>query len=614
MALAMVFVSCAAFYVWTAGTSVPFSLHEGLSDRYNLLATAFLHLHLSIGAAPAALTHLSNPYDPALNRLALDGSNDATNLNDDVLYHGHLYFLWGPAPALVLLVPLHLLGFEPSASITVAVYGIFGLGFAVATLRTIVRQIGEIPMWMCVLAGYALALSSVVPFILRTPSVTEDVLAGGYCFTMAGIWLATSALVDRRSSLLRLGSTSLCFGLAAGSRPALGLTALVLVPVYLALRSSRPGRGLPLSLGLPIALCFALLLAYNQARFHQPLEIGTRYQLSGLNSRTAPLGRASYMLPGAGLYALSPPRARIGFPFIGLVRPRVSPPTGLAGPEPTGGLLPMAPIAIFLAALPWIWRRRPRVLGGLVATLGILAGVGASIALLDSYEFYSPTERYEVDFLTLFVLAGLAAWLALSREPHRYRRSLYRVVGGLLAVWGCIAGLAVSFVGQGNLLAVERPGTWRALEDLTSSIPTAYATAVGHPVLTNVSFVTGGEVDNGYAIGVGSTEFVLSPVEWAWVTIASPNARTATLTARLGGRVGLLPGVQYELIMETPGRVGYAYDPPAKVGETMHMPITLHSGLNHLTLRLVAASASRPASANPEILLRGLSLAAQHGS
>jgi hypothetical protein len=607
-ALAVVFVSSAAFYVWTAGTSVALSLHGGLGDRYNLLATAFLHFRLSIGTAPAALMHLSDPYNPVLNRQALNGINDASNLNDDVLYHGQLYFLWGPAPALVLLVPLHLLGLEPSASVTVAVYGIFGLGFALAALRVVLRQVGETPMWMCVLAGYALAFSSAVPFILRTPSVTEDVLAGGYCFTMAGIWLAASALVDRRASLLRLGLMSLCFGLAAGSRPPLGLTALVLLPVYVALRRSRPRRGLLLSLGLPVGVCLALLLAYNQARFHQPLEIGTRYQLSGLDSPTAPLGRLSYVLPGAGFYGLTPPRARILFPFIGLARPRLSSPAGLALPEATGGLLPMAPVVIFLAALPWIWRRRPRLLGRLAAPLGILAGVGAGIALLASYEFYSPTERYEVDFFTLFVLAALAVWLALSRESDRYLRRLCRVGGGLLVVWGCAAGLAVSFTGQGDSLADEHPGTWGALEDGTSPISTAIAEAVGHPVLASMSYVLGTEVGESTNLGVGFTEFVLSPVDRARVTIVSPGARGAALTADIGARAGLRSGARYDVLIDGPGHVSHSYS-ISDGSEHVNMPIRLDRGLNHLTFRLVAASRTEKGSADPRILVQGLSLA-----
>ncbi len=483
LALGGIFLLTAIFYLWTAATSQPLTLHGGPTDRYNLLASAFLHLHLSIGHAPAELLHLKDPYNPEEHNLLARGPTDATSIGDDVLYHGYLYFLWGPAPALVLLVPLHLLGFEPSASVTVSVFAIAGLGFALAALRVLLRQIGDEILWMCVLAGLAVAFSSVIPFILRTPSVTEDTIAGGYCFTMAGIWLALSAIVDRRASLGRLTLMSLCFGLAALSRPALGLTALILVPVYTSLRSDRSHRELLVTLAGPVGACCLLLLAYNQARFHQPLEFGARYQLSGYDSRTAPFDHLGYVLPGAWLYLTSLPQLSSVFPFVLLTPPSVSFPGGLAAPEMTGGLLPMTPIVVFLAALPWLWRRREAPLGTLAGALIILAGVGIVIVLLPSYQFFASTERYEVEFSTLFVLGGLAGWLALSTGPRSYRRQLVRVGGGILVAWGCFTGWAISFIGYGNFLAVEHPGTWATLEKLSSPLSSAIATTGGHALL-----------------------------------------------------------------------------------------------------------------------------------
>jgi hypothetical protein len=592
--LGAVFLLAAVFYVWTAGTSVPLSLHAGAEDRYNLLASALLHLRLSVGPEPAALLHLADPYKPALNRALLGGPTDASSVNDDVLYHGRLYFVWGPAPALVLLVPLHLLGFEPSASVTVAVYSIAGLGFALATLRVLIEQVGQLPTWMCAIAGLALSLSSAVPVILRTPSVSEDVLAGGYCFTMAGVWLATAALANRSASLPRLVSMSLCFGLAANSRPALGLCALVLIPVYLWLGPSRSRRSLAIALGLPVAVCFALLLAYNQARFHQPLEVGSRYQLTGYDSRDAPLGRLGYTLPGAWLYASTPPQPMAVFPFIALKPPTAASPAGLAPPEITGGLLPMTPIVAFVVALPWIWRRRPAVLGAPAAGFMTLAGAGIAIVLVASYEFFASTERYEVDFATLFVLGGLAAWLSLSQGPANTRRLLLRLGGGLLVAWGCATGFATSFFGYGNELAAQHPKTWRTLEDIGSPLSTAIAVAAGHPLLAG-SFAS---------VNTGVTQYILNLGEQGGVTIVSPGARTATLKVK----VERPPGTHYGLGIEGPGRASASYPVP-KSGATVALPVRLERGLNRLALYPVASSPSEGAASTPVMRVSRLSLA-----
>lgn len=486
LVLGGVFLLAAIFYIWTTATSQPLTLHGGSIDRYNLLATAFLHLHLSIGHAPSELLQLGNPYNPEEHNAVIHGPTDATDLGDDVLYNKYLYFIWGPAPALVLLVPLHLLGFEPSASITVSIFAIVGLGFALATLRVLIAQTGNKTLWMCAIAGLAVAFSSVIPFILRTPSATEDTIAGGYCFTMAGIWLAISAIVNRRASLARITLMSLCFGLAALSRPALGLTSLILVPVYASLRPGRSHRELLMTLAGPVGACCLLLLAYNQARFHQPLEFGARHQLTGYDSSIAPYDHLSYVLPGARLYLASLPQLSSAFPFVLLVPPSVSSPEGLAASEMTGGLLVMTPIVIFLAVLPWLWRRREAPLGTLAGALIILAVVGIVIALLPAYQVFASTERYEVEFSTLFVLGGLAGWLAMSMGSPSRRRRLVRVGGGILVAWGCFAGWAISFVGYGNFLAVEHPDAWATLTKLTSPLSSMIATVGDHPVLTCV--------------------------------------------------------------------------------------------------------------------------------
>lgn len=604
LALGFVFVLASIFYVWTASTSVPLSLHEGSGDRYNLMASALLHFHLWIAEAPAALMELADPYNPALNAPLLHGATDATSFNDDVLYNGHLYFVWGPAPALVLLVPLQLLGIEPSASVTVSFFGVVGLGFALATLRAILRQIGQTPVWMATLAGLGLAFASVIPYVVRTPSVSEDTLAGGYCFTMAGIWLAVSALVDRRVSLPRLVLMSLSFGFAAGSRPALGLTALALVPVYLGLRASRPRRGLLLSLALPVGICFLLLLAYNQARFNRPLEVGSDYQLAGFDTRTAPLGHLGYALPGAWLYASNLPQLRILFPFIVNIAPEVASPAGLASPEGTGGVLPMTPVVIFLLALPWIRLRRPVLLGKLVLPLLILAGAGIAMMLLDSYEFFAPTERYEVDFLTLFMLGGLTGWLALSNVVRGYRRRILQFGGALLVAWSCLAGIAFSLEGSGDYLAVRHPGTWRTLEDLTSPLSTAMAAISGGPVLASVSAqnLTVAPLTSRIELGSPSTEFTLGIGEAAEVVIVSPGTRRVSLAASSE----LLPGV-IGVRIAGPTRTSHVYPLPRN-GPTGNLPVQLHAGINRLTLSPAISPSRSAATAGQVLLMRGLSI------
>jgi hypothetical protein len=619
LALGAVFVLGALFYLWTAGTSTPFTFDNGGVDRYNLLADAFLHLRLWVAHAPAALLHLSEPFNPAQNgRIVEVGVNDATSLHDDLLAGGKIYFLWGPAPALVLLVPLHLLGLEPSASVTVACFAIAGLGFALGTLRLVVRRTGGAPLWMCVLAAAAVALCSAIPFLLRTPSVTEDTLAGGFCFTMAGAWLALSAVAGGSASPRRVALASLCFGLAAGSRPPLALGAAMLVPVYLSLRSSAPSRRrLAMATAIPFGVCLALLLAYNQARFGDLLEFGSRHQLAGYDPLHTHFGSLSFVLPGAWYYGLYPPRPLALFPFIVLGPPPFSYPLSLplnyGTPEVTGGVLPSTPILAFLVVLPWIWRRRPAWLGSFAAPLLALAGAGVVILLLLAYQNASTTERYEVEFSALLLLGALAAWLALARWTQGALRRLVRLGGGLLVACGCVTGLAISFFGYGDYLAALHPGTYAALQDASSPLSALIARAAGRPVLAEV-FVKN-PVSTRYA-PVSYTSLDISAAEAFWITgeerrngltIVSPDSRTAALVMNVS------PGI------ERPGSGIKAEGPPVGVsftnhgrtfatylvpagGERLRVPVRLEPGVNRLKILPVASTFTLPNRANPTAL------------
>jgi hypothetical protein len=613
--LRAVFVVVAAFYLWVAATSKLLLLHGRSSEPYNRLADALLHFHLSIGPAPAALLHLADPYDPAQN-LPIQRRFP---IHDLALYHGHLFLTWGPAPVVVLLVPMHLLGFEPSASVVVAIFAIAGLGFALATLRVILRQLGDTSLWMCVLAALTLALCTAVSFILRRPAVYEEAISGGYCFAMAGIWLAVSALADRGAPLWRLALMSLCFGLAAGSRPPLGLLAAMLLPVYLALHGTRPRRGLLIALLVPIGGCVLLLAAYDQARFGSPLNYGSRYQLADIDSYTAPFASLSYLPAGLWSYVMSTPRALALFPFIRLLaRPSLYPVARTLSAnvaEPVGGLLPMTPIAIFLAALPWIWRRRPALLGPLAGPLLLLAGVGVGCLLFLSYRFFSATERYAVDFTTLLLLGALAAWLALSQTLQGWRRRLVRTGGGLLAIVGCLTGLAISFTGSENLLALSLPGTWATLVNLGAPLSTAIAAAAGHPVLGEVSVSSSTQSsqvrDPSLSSGVPPT-FSLGVGGQANLTIVSPGSRDATLLARVAPGPALGAGASLWAVVGELGHASNSYPLPAG-GGVVHIPLTLGPGVDHLVFSPLASAirvgARGAPSAQPLLSVSNLSLA-----
>lgn len=580
-----VFVLGAAFCVWRATYAAPLALHGGQESQYNQLADAFLHFHLWVARVPEGVLGLGNAYNPAQRPAFFDSYPDYS------LYGHFLYITWGPAPVLIFLVPLHLLGFEPSASVIGIPFAVGGLGFALATLRAIVRQVGEVALWICALAGITLACASVLPYVVRFPLVYHQAVMSGYCFAMAGAWLGVSAVVDHRASLKRLSLMSLCFGLATGSRPTLGLLALLLVPIYMSLRATRPRRGLLAALLVPFGACVLLLAAYDQARFGSPLDYGTKYQLAGINQYTAHFGKLSFLPPGLWSYLIAPPRLTALFPFISINYPQVSYPFGLPAhynplSEETGGMLAMAPIAIFVVALPFIWRRRPAWLGSLSPLLLTMACAGVACIAFLAYEIYTTSERYETDFMSLILFGALAVWLVLSSRMRGRGARLVKLGGGLLAVWSCITGMAISYQ------EIEKhPGTWRTLLNLGSPLSTAISAVAGHPVLAEVYTPEYARQPPSYSnLGTEVTGFSLTASGEADITIVSPDSRRDALLTSVAAGPALPAGVPLEIRISGPGGASHV---ERLSGEGMsRIPIDLRGGVNQLVLSLVPGVAA----------------------
>jgi hypothetical protein len=592
--LIAVFVLGAVFYFWRAAYAAPLSLYGGQSTPYNELADAFLHLHTWVVNVPAEALGPGNPYNPAQRSAFL------FRFPDYALYGHYLYITWGAAPVLVLLVPLHLFGFEPSASVIALPYVIVGFAFALASLRVIVRQIGGVRSWLCLIAGLTLLCASVMPYDVRFPLVYHEEIAGGYCFAMIGIWCGISAVANGRASLRRLACMSLCVGLATATRPTLGVTALLLVVVFASLRGSRSRQGLLVALGAPFGVCMLLLGAYNYARFHNPFQYGAIYQINGITTYEAHFGNFGFLAPGLWAYLIAPPRLTALFPFLLINYPQVSYPFSLPAhyvslSEETGGLLPMVPLALFLVALPWLWRRRPAPLGGLSPFLLAMAIGGLVCLVFLAFEFYTSTERYEADYMTLLLFGALAAWLALSVATRGRRRWLIRVGGALLALWSCVVGMGMAYQ------EIEgHPGAWRSLVGLGSPLSTLIATVAGHPVLAEVFTPNTLREPPGYSnLGTEVVGFYLTAKDQANIRIVSPESRTDALVATVSAGAALEGATQTSVRITGLGHAHHVYRLSVD-GQRVSIPVQLERGVNQFVLSLGAPAANQTGSSESE--------------
>lgn len=441
-----------AFQGWTVRTSLTeWRKTEGdEKDYYNYLSRGFLSRQLSLKADPdPALLSLSDPYDP-IKRAGIPV------LHDISFYKGRYYLYWGPAPVVMLFLPFRaLMGFDlpqvygnwlfvsvgflalislwwrfrrdyfPTSSTSVALLGIFALGFGGMTLS-----------------------------LLRRHSMWELPIASGYACAMVGLACIYSGFHSRAVKRWWV-LASIALGLAVASRPtyAFGVAPLMLVLAWWRAKITwqTEKRSLwpapvwwseMIALGLPIGLIVLGLLGYNYARFDHPLEFGLKYQMSGAVELTATHFSPRYAAYNAFLYYFAPAQWGRYFPFVQLIDTEGTPPPGYYGMEYTYGLLANEPLIWFVLLIPLaLWRRtagEKTLLSALLSGIAVFY-VGVSALLLC---FWAATQRYMSDFAPSLILLGCIGLLAFERWLQTRSRPV-----ALIGRWvGCAAaGFTVFF-------------------------------------------------------------------------------------------------------------------------------------------------------------------------
>jgi hypothetical protein len=594
--VAAVLVAAGLFYGWTAWTSsVPHS-GRAQADPYNRLTDAFLDGRLDLAPGPPpGLLALPNPYDPVAN-----AAFRTPDVNDLSLRDGRLYAYWGPTPALTLFLPYRALGAgDLPPAIAALVFALVGLAAAVALLVTLQRRfLPATAGWQLALGAVALALCSVVPYVLRRPQVYETAILSGYCFVWLALLLLARLAVAERGGLGALAGASLCAGLAFASRPTAGVAvvALAAAAVVVLRRREAAGRGrrvavLGAALG-PWALCVAALAAYNAARFGSPTEFGIRYQLGSQDFHSREFYALRYLGPGLWHYLVAAPLPRVEFPFAWL-NPTRSDPFGVPdydGLERIAGTFVVAPAVLLLALAPWALRGAAPALRRIVAAA---AAAPAVIVLFLALLFWGCLMRYEADYTSFLLTGALLTWFAATRRaaPGRGRVAV-KATGATLIVFGALVGVAISLVGEDDRYRFEHPGTWASMQRLTAPLATGAAAIAGHPILSSIdgeavaSPQRYGQLGvQGYTMEIGATPRRLGAV--------SGSRETASLRVRLVRGPAIPQAQPLAFVVRSAG--GFAAS--AQVDGRRHdIPVVLGRGRNDLHVAVVSDRPLPPAT------------------
>lgn len=421
--LGLVACLAASYYKWevqAAGTG--FVWHSSnLWGYYDMLARSLSqgHLYLPVDPDPRLLV-LAHPTDPAQRK-------GLPTLWDAVLFQNHYYLYHGIGPAIMLFYPWRLLTHSDlPENYALYVLALGGFLFSGLIFMELVRP----KPWVLAVMLTALAFCQSIPFLLNRVLVYEVAIGGGYFCVAAGLFFFI-----RRWYF----PAGLLFGLAVACRPHLAVAG-----IFAAVALAISNRHRLILFLVPFALAGVGIAIYNYARFGNPLEFGLAYHI------TVPHGNVSPNLGNVirGLYynLVCPPDFLKVFPFLNVPS---SPPHARPQDyfiEPIVGALWLAPFFPIAAGVFFIEDLRRRIW---------FVPVAAGLILLFVAMTGLTTQRYEVDFLPLFVLSSMAVLAVLVERRPAVTLALVAAV-----LFGVFVNAAMGIAGPNYDMVRNRPAEY----------------------------------------------------------------------------------------------------------------------------------------------------------
>lgn len=467
------------FYLWTASTSLPVSMDTASfgsgrieHDHYNMMSHAFKRGSLSILFQPdPGLLALPDPYDHILNRHYRQLKKHSLDFS---LYKGKYYLYFGPVPALTILIPYSIIfGYDMPRNLAAAIFCIGGTLFSILIFNLLVKQFfPDLSLGMRILSISALCLCNICPFNLRRPLVYEIAISSGFFFMAGGLFILVRSCLCDRKSLFQIAAGSLFLGLAAGSRPNLVLSVVILFFLWGSLVDYRKGIAeimkrdnviKALCIFTPFLACIAAICLYNYLRFGSIFEFGLTWQLTttGTAARVNASLNASVFFRRIYDYLFSPLYINGQFPFF-----HCTPILNICYFENIIGIIPGVPFVLLLLLYPLAHStniRESRGASNRLLSLFILLG----FLLFLSCCATGVVLRYETDFMHLLVLSSLLIWCSLGKSLRPgSARILFTLCITAAIIYSIALSLALSIEGDTNDLRTHNPGIYNSIEKL----------------------------------------------------------------------------------------------------------------------------------------------------
>ena len=436
---------------------------EDMYDYFLVKSLSKGQVEIQVPLDNTKLEELNNPYD-AVERGELE--RDTDYVWDAAYYNQKYYVYFGVLPALLLMVPYHLITKKLMNTFTATmIFSILSVPFLVLiTKKVFEKYFKETPFKYMALSSVMMMLGTMLILINVAPRFYELVTVAGLFFALFGFYLVFDCEREDKISYKKMFLGCLSLSLAVACRPTQLFASLLIAPILLRIfikniKEKKNIKDIEKNLCaviIPYIAVGYLVMRYNYLRFGNVFEFGEKYQLTINNMKELRL-RLITIPTGILCHLFGLPTFQATFPFIHLNADIIDTFAYYYVEDMPGGVFFLAPIAFFCFAIFKLWKKiENKEMKTLVTSL---LTVGLIFVCFISLKAGS-TGRYLLDFAWLFVLAGIILFMEIfkSLKTDEGKKILEKVFG-FIVIYTVIINLLIGFcvVGGVNSMRENSP-------------------------------------------------------------------------------------------------------------------------------------------------------------
>ncbi len=427
-------------------------------DDYRIYNEKFVnsiyHGSLALEIKPSEeLMDLENPYDD-LERSKLERGKDY--LWDMAYYKGNYYVYFGILPLLIFFLPYYIITkkYLDMAIVTFIISMFIFILIKEILLKIINRYFPKIPFKFVVCSLIMLCSGSLILYADGMSRFYELAVLSALACVLLGINFILSAVEKENKRYINIFWGSLWLALSVACRPTALLASLLILPYLIQLlveniKKFKSDKKLLLKLliscGIPYITVGILLMLYNYARFENPFEFGSKYQLTVIN--IGALKSRIFAIP-TGIIAniFSIPNFISDFPFI-INHNKLLEFYGYYYIENMiGGVFIIAPICFMNFFI--IKANKKTENKELKIIINSLVIVGTLIAIL-SIMMAGSNQRYLIDYAWMFILSGILIFIILFNSfKSDETKSILKKAFGVITIFTFLIGILSGIVSE----------------------------------------------------------------------------------------------------------------------------------------------------------------------